>query len=89
MQNTLRATVTLTPDRIAELLRDAAAAHHTFEEASGVKDPDWPKWYADHIFNVLAPRVHTSDAIFVGMPNGPVFDSLGNDTRMIGETNND
>jgi hypothetical protein len=34
---------------LAQLLKDAAAAHHIYEEGLAVKpDPDWAQWYADY-----------------------------------------
>lgn len=44
----------LTPDPamaglLADLLREAAGAHHAHEQATGKPDPDWPEWYADYL----------------------------------------
>jgi hypothetical protein len=33
---------------LASVLKDAADAHHEFEQTNG-PDPDWPRWYADYI----------------------------------------
>ena len=34
---------------LANVLRRAAAAHHEHEKQTGVRDPDWPDWYAKYI----------------------------------------
>lgn len=40
---------------LAQLFREAGAAHHqAFLETDGA-DPDWPIWYAQHLFPTLAP----------------------------------
>ncbi|MDQ3067803.1 MAG: hypothetical protein M3R12_11755 [Actinomycetota bacterium] len=39
----------LTKERLAELLRDAEAAHGTYEQELGMRDEDWPTWYASYI----------------------------------------
>ena len=31
-------------------LRDAAIAHGRFEQETGHEDPNWPTWYADHMW---------------------------------------
>lgn len=43
-------------EQLAAALRDAAAAHHIFEELNG-KDANWPEWYAAYIFT----KVQTND----------------------------
>lgn len=35
---------------LANALKDAAKAHHEYEQKMGVPDADWPIWYADYIF---------------------------------------
>lgn len=32
--------------RLADLLADAASAHHAYEVELGRADPGWPEWYA-------------------------------------------
>lgn len=39
---------------LAQLLKDAAAAHHVFEQQQGKPDANWPEWYADYIANHIA-----------------------------------
>ena len=39
----------LTEERLAELLRDAEAAHGKYEQELGTRDEDWPAWYASYI----------------------------------------
>jgi len=39
----------LTAERLAELLREAEAAHAEYEETLGRRDDDWPSWYASYI----------------------------------------
>ncbi len=36
-------------NELAQLLREAAAAHHSFEVTLGHPDEAWPEWYARHI----------------------------------------
>jgi len=33
-------------NELAQLLREAAEAHHSFESKLGHPDQDWPEWYA-------------------------------------------
>lgn len=33
-------------DKLADLLRKTAAAHHEYEQALGRPDEDWATWYA-------------------------------------------
>jgi hypothetical protein len=40
---------TLDADTLAGLLRDAANAHHVYEQTTGKPDPDWAIWYASYI----------------------------------------
>src|SRR5690606_10311323 len=42
--------------RLADLLRDAAAAHHRAFTATDGVDPEWATWYAEY----LAPRLAAS-----------------------------
>ena len=35
--------------QLAQLLREAAAAHHSFAATLGHPDESWPDWYARHI----------------------------------------
>jgi hypothetical protein len=37
------------PHKLAALLREAASAHHRYEETLGAPDPDWPTWYAKYL----------------------------------------
>ncbi len=41
---------------IEDLLKGAAAAHHVYDtnELGGVRDDDWPGWYARHMAVSLA-----------------------------------
>ena len=43
----------LTEERLAELLREAEAAHGEYEQALGRRDDDWPAWYAHYIVGKL------------------------------------
>ena len=38
-------------------LRDAALAHGRHELALGQEDPDWPAWYAQHMWDARADQV--------------------------------
>ena len=40
-------------ERLAQLLRDAAKAHHEYEMELGRRDEDWPSWYAAYILERL------------------------------------
>jgi len=40
-------------ERLAQLLRDAAKAHHEYEVELGRRDEDWPSWYAAYILERL------------------------------------
>lgn len=42
---------TITVDRLAQLLRQAESAHGEYERSLGHRDEDWPKWYAQYIFD--------------------------------------
>jgi len=37
----------MTKEELAALLKEAAEAHHKFEETLGKADEDWPTWYAN------------------------------------------
>lgn len=41
-------------DRLAQLLRDAEAAHAEYEKKLGHADADWPAWYAQYILEKAA-----------------------------------
>lgn len=43
----------LSQDRLAELLREAAKAHHEYEVETGQRDEDWPSWYAAFLLERL------------------------------------
>ena len=43
----------LTEERLAELLLDAEAAHGKYERELGMRDEDWPGWYARYIHGKL------------------------------------
>ena len=43
-------------NELAQLLREAAEAHHSFESKLGHPDQDWPEWYAKHIVVKLQMR---------------------------------
>ena len=43
----------LTPERLAELLREAEKAHAEHEKELGRRDDDWPSWYAAFILERL------------------------------------
>jgi hypothetical protein len=43
----------LTEERLAELLREAEAAHGEHEQSLGRADEDWPSWYARFIVEQL------------------------------------
>lgn len=43
----------LTRDRLAELLKEAADAHHVYEQERGEKDEDWHTWYAVYVLQEL------------------------------------
>jgi len=41
-------------ERLAQLLREAEAAHAQFEKSLGHADSDWPSWYAQYILKAVA-----------------------------------
>lgn len=48
--------VEITEDRLAELLDEAADAHHIYEQDQGEADPQWHHWYARFILERLQER---------------------------------
>ena len=46
----------VTPEELAELLREAERAHGEYERELGARDEDWPSWYAGYILDRLAER---------------------------------
>jgi hypothetical protein len=40
-------------EKLTALLEQAASAHHVYEseELKGVRDEQWPAWYADYLLN--------------------------------------
>ena len=46
----------LTTQELARLLREAAQAHHDYEQQLGERDEDWPTWYAEFILDQLRAR---------------------------------
>ena len=51
----------LTKEELARLLREAEKAHGEYEKEKlgGVRDADWPSWYAEFILNSLRKRDET------------------------------
>jgi hypothetical protein len=47
---------TVTQDALERLLREAEAAHATYEQSLGRRDENWPAWYAEYIFQRLPAR---------------------------------
>lgn len=45
--------VDVTQDRLAALLKEAADAHHVYEEERGEEDEDWHTWYAAYVLQEL------------------------------------
>lgn len=43
----------LSQERLADLLREAAKAHHEYELETGQRDEDWPSWYAGFVLERL------------------------------------
>jgi hypothetical protein len=50
---------------LANLLRDAADAHHEYEQASGKADADWPNWHVNWVANELEGERIASDLEFI------------------------
>jgi hypothetical protein len=52
------ANTELTKEELTRLLREAEAAHGTYErdELGGVRDEEWAPWYAEFIVNALRER---------------------------------
>ncbi len=46
----------LTPEELAELLREAERAHGEYEKELGAPDADWPGWYAAFVLDRLRER---------------------------------
>lgn len=44
----------LSVERLAQLLREAEQAHAAYERELGVRDDDWPSWYAQFIVGRLS-----------------------------------
>lgn len=42
----------MTPQRISELLHEAAETHHTVYRITDGEDPDWASWYADWLLDL-------------------------------------
>jgi len=40
-------------DKLTDLLKQAAAAHHEAYASTDGADPDWPIWYADYLHEPL------------------------------------
>jgi hypothetical protein len=40
-------------ERLADMLREAEAAHRGYERTLGRADENWPAWYARHIIDRL------------------------------------
>ena len=40
-------------ERLADMLREAERAHAGYEARLGHADPNWPHWYARHIYDRL------------------------------------
>lgn len=43
----------LTKERLLSLLKEAAAAHHKYEQQLGREHKEWAEWYADYIIEKL------------------------------------
>jgi hypothetical protein len=52
----------LTKEELAGLLREAEAAHGKYEqeELGGVRDEEWPAWYAEFIVKARRERAEGS-----------------------------
>jgi hypothetical protein len=40
-------------DQIAALMREAGKAHHRAHASTGGENPEWARWYADHLAQPL------------------------------------
>jgi hypothetical protein len=49
-------TEQITQEALAQLLREAEAAHGHYETQLGRRDEDWPTWYAAYIVSKLQER---------------------------------
>ena len=45
--------MSITQALLTELLKDAATAHHKYEESLGKPHAEWAEWYAAYIFSKL------------------------------------
>jgi hypothetical protein len=54
---------------VANLLRDAADAHHEYEQATGKADVDWSTWDANWIANKIEGERIASDLEFIYQQN--------------------
>lgn len=52
MENSVRVDETV----LEQLLREAEAAHAAHEQETGMRDDNWPAWYAQYIMNKLRER---------------------------------
>lgn len=43
----------VTVQELADLLREAEAAHADYEKTLGHRDDDWPTWYAQYVLEAL------------------------------------
>lgn len=43
----------VTVEELADLLRQAEAAHAKYEQTLGKHDDDWPAWYAKYVLDAL------------------------------------
>lgn len=57
----------MTKRYLAQLLRSAAQAHHTYEQSLGHTDPNWADWYAGWMLPRVQPRL---DHIVAGASAG-------------------
>jgi hypothetical protein len=40
-------------EQLAQLLREAAEAHHEYEQTLGERDDTWAEWYAEYLLERL------------------------------------
>jgi hypothetical protein len=50
-------------DELANLLNETAEAHHKAFAATEGKDPDWPIWYADYLFEKMRQMLNAKSMI--------------------------
>lgn len=50
--------IDLSVEELAKLIKQAADAHHLYEqkELKGVRDEDWPTWYAQWILKQVGAK---------------------------------